>query len=212
MIEIGFVPPRTKGYNFEKNFKRSLLIIYSALIVLGLSAITNAQQEKSFDELVSGCDNASKAKVFVTPLSNSLRYVRKRTLNGPQRVVSIPIKITNRRSTSITSQLNHEWPGGIWPPTDLFVRGRITSKKSGWGDRPGYLTGEKDSKNDVHFAPGQQRRLLIRLNWPGTGSIPIIPLISEPGNYFVQFLFLFNDDTSLSQCVTSRVAEIRISK
>jgi hypothetical protein len=197
----------------KTSMKRLLVISLGPALVIALSAVINAQQEQSFDELVSSCESASRAEVFVTPLLSSLRYVRRKTLNGPQRVVSIPIQIKNGRSTSITSQLNHEWPGGIWLPNDLIVRARNTGKKSVWVDVPGYLTGEKDSQNYVNFASGQQRRFSVRLNWPGTGSMPMIhPLIPESGIYFVQFLFRFMDDTSKSHCVTSKVERIRVSK
>ena len=188
-------------------------ISYILLVLLTLSSADFSQEEKSFNELVNGCEDPSKAEVSVIPLSSTLRYVQRRTLNGRQPVVSIPIEIKNDRSESISSLLNHEWPGGIWPGSDLIVRARSTRKNADWMDVPGYLTGERGSENNVTFTPRQQRRFSIRLNWPGTGSIPLIfPLIPKTGNYFVQFLFRFTDETSKSKCVTSKMVRISVSK
>jgi len=186
----------------------------SGLVVgIALSAVSNAQPGQSFNELISNCENSSKARVFILELSINLRYIQKRTLNGRQRVLSIPIEIVNRRPKTISSRLDHEWPGGIWPPSDLIVRARPVGKNSDWYDVPGYLTGERDSENNVTFAAGQRRHFSIRLNWPGTGSIPLtFPLIPKAGIYFVQFLFRFKDETSKSRCVTSKVVRISVSK
>jgi hypothetical protein len=96
--------------------------------------------------------------------------------------------------------LTHEWYGGIWPPTDLFVAVQMRgANNTFWTDAPGYQVGEKGSiEKGTVLKSGETKTIDVRLNWPGTGSIPTEPLIDEskPSKYSIKFLLIFRAGAS----------------
>jgi hypothetical protein len=136
-------------------------------------------------------------------ISPKITKIRPRNLylaNGETPVLSIPIEITNSSSTSVKVNLTHEWYGGIWPPTDLYVAVQMRGAASTfWADAPGYQVGEKDSiEKGTVLKSGETKIFDIRLNWPGTGSISTKPLIDESkaGKYSIRFLLFFQAGAS----------------
>ena len=127
--------------------------------------------------------------------------------------MSLPVAITNSSAREIRMNLAHEWYGGMWPPTDLFVAVQPAGVKDDfWSEDPGYQVGEKGSvDNPVILKPGETKTFDIRLNWPGTGSISTEPLIDEkkPGKYSIKFLLFFKMDAS-EEFIESPAAEIEV--
>jgi len=79
-------------------------------------------------------------------------------------------------------------------------------------DAPGYLVGEKDSADSrVVLKPRETKTFDIRLNWPGTGSIPAERLIDEgkPGKYSIKFLLFFRVN-GVDEYVESQPTEIQV--
>lgn len=110
--------------------------------------------------------------------------------------------------------LAHEWYGGIWPPTDLYAAVVRDEKGKVWLNAPGYRVGEKDNTDNlITLKPGATITLDIRINWPGTGSIPNEPLIDEskPGKYSIKFLLFFKVGRS-EEYVESQAMEIEVDK
>lgn len=134
---------------------------------------------------------------------------------GKLPVLSIPVAVTNTSAHQISMNLAHEWYGGIWPPTDLYVAVQQGyGKGKVWSNAPGYRVGEKGTANNlVTLKPGETKTFDVRINWPGTGSIPTEPLIDEskPGKYSIKFLLFFEAGGS-ERYVESQAAEIEVDK
>lgn len=130
-------------------------------------------------------------------------------------VLSLPIAITNTSKHEMRMTLAHEWYGGIWPSTDLYVAVQPSgAKEVFWSDAPGYQVGESGSADSpVRLKPGETKTFDIRLNWPGTGSVPTEPLIDEsrPGEYSIKFLLFFKLADS-EEYVESQVVNIEVQK
>ena len=130
-------------------------------------------------------------------------------------VLSLPVAITNSSAHEIRMNLAHEWSGGIWPPTDLYVAVEPSGVKGKfWSNAPGYQVGEKGSADRlVVLKPGETKTFDIRLNWPGTGSLHSEPLIDESklGRYSIKFLLFFRANDS-EQYVESEAADIEVQK
>lgn len=133
--------------------------------------------------------------ISIAPAINKIRPRTLKLVNGDALVLSIPIEIKNYSAKPVTMKLAHEWYGGVWPPTDLVVA--VKMKQAGgevWVDGPGYQVGEDGSvAMGTRLKPGETKSFDIRLNWPGTGSVPTEPLIDEskPGKYSIKFLLVF---------------------
>jgi hypothetical protein len=111
--------------------------------------------------------------------------------------------------------LAHEWYGGIPPPTDLCVAVQASGAKGiFWSVGPGYQVGEEGSAISlVVLKPGESKAFDIRLNWPGTGSVPTEPLINESrvGKYSIKLLLLFKINGS-EEYIESQAADIEVQK
>jgi hypothetical protein len=71
-------------------------------------------------------------------------------VNGKTQVLSISVAIENHSGTVITATIAHEWYGGLWPPTDLYVAvKKRVEKHEVWVHRPGYLVGELGSIGNI---------------------------------------------------------------
>ncbi|MBV8858849.1 MAG: hypothetical protein JOZ02_18100 [Acidobacteria bacterium] len=161
-------------------------------------------------------DARAKRKASAILLTPQSRNIRPRLMNlawGRLPVLSLPVTIKNSSAHDIRWDLAHEWYGGIWPPTDLYVAVRPAGGGAKfWSNGPGYLVGEKASADNlVTLKPGETRNFDIRLNWRGTGSVPFEPLIDEskPGRYSIKFLLFFKADGS-EEYLESQAAEIEV--
>jgi hypothetical protein len=178
-----------------------------------------AAEGQPSDAFSRGLRNArarrTSAAILLTPQSSNIRPRLMNLAWGRLPVLSLPVTITNSSAREIRSNLAHEWYGGIWLPTDLYVAVRPAGDGGEfWADGPGYLVGEKGSAdNSVTLKPGETKNFDIRLNWPGTGSVPSEPLIDEskPGRYSIKFLLFFKANGS-KEYLESQAAEIEVEK
>jgi len=147
-------------------------------------------------ELRSRTATGPNAEIVISPLR---RVIKARDMNlawGKRAVLSIPIEIRNNSAKPIQTSLSHEWYGGIWPPTDLHVVLVQTDDSHPAWSSPAYQVGERGSADSkLTVKSGESISLDIRLNWPGTGSVPASPLISasSPGHYTIKFLLYFTE-------------------
>lgn len=142
--------------------------------------------------------------------------IRPRLLNaasGRLPVLSLAVTVTNSSAREIGMNLAHEWSGGIWPTTDLYVAVRAAGNGgASWSNGPGYLVGEKASADNlVYIKAGATKTFDIRLNWTGTGSVPAMPLIDEakPGRYSIKFLVFFTMN-GYQNYLESSISEIEV--
>ena len=133
---------------------------------------------------------------------------------GKTQVLSVPVEIRNNSHESIQTELSHEWYGGIWPPTDLLFAVKDINRTNTWETAPAYQVGQKDSvDNKVTLKGGESIVLQVRLNWPGTGSVPMSPLIdaSTAGKYSIKFLLFFKSGKT-EKYTESPVIELEVQK
>ena len=159
-----------------------------------------------------------KRTSFAISLAPQVSKIRPRVMNlarGRLPVLSLPVAITNSSAHEIRMNLAHEWSGGIWPQTDLYVAVELSGVKGKfWSNAPGYQVGEKGSADRlVVLKPGEAKTFDIRLNWPGTGSLITVPLIDESklGRYSIKFLLFFRANGS-GQFVESEAADIEVQQ
>lgn len=116
-----------------------------------------------------------------------------RTL-GQQAILGFPVRIENRSKLTITANIANEWYGGEWPTTDLYASLR---KKEDKGDRlishEIYVVGETGKTEAFVWKPGESHEVILRLNWPGTGSQHGGAFVrdSSPGTYLLRIFLIF---------------------
>lgn len=140
---------------------------------------------------------AFPGRVVVRPLSK--HAVSTESKRGARPILSIEVEIRNESPKTFRSQISHEWYGGIPPPTEVLISGKLSGRDETHRlTVPAYQVGNLDTSQVVWiWMPGESRKAKIRLNWPGTGSVPSEPLIdsAKPGVYAIRFLlFLKFDD------------------
>jgi hypothetical protein len=187
----------------------------SAAQFVVLSAEKDQPSEAFPRELQYRRAKRTSSAIKLAPQSSEISSREMKLAWGKLPVLSIPIAITNSSAREISMNLSHEWYGGIWPLTDLYVAVQPNSAKGGlWSDGPGYRVGEEGSANSlVILRPGEKKTFDIRLNWPGTGSMRTEPLIdaSKPGKYSIKFLLFFKAGGS-EEYVESQAANIEVQK
>jgi hypothetical protein len=135
----------------------------------------------------------SNLDVRITPLETSIRFTRLKNHTGQlQNILILPINIENRSKTVITSQISHEFNGGMWLPTDLAVY--LPD-----GDRVEdlFLAGETEGFDQpLTLRPNESARLDVRMDWPGTPSVPAFQFISltESKSYSLRVVLLMGKE------------------
>ncbi len=193
--------------------------VLSNLIVLAIIAFTVLGQNVNTKSVFSRIIESRKAPVEsslvrIMPEKTTLSSIEKQLKNGKTQVLSIPIAIENWRSDEVKSNISHEWYGGIHPPTDLYaaVKTLDYEGKEIWIAQHVYVEGELGSSaGDTILLPGEMKKLLIRLNWPGTGSVSVEPLIKETdvGEHILKFLLIFKSGEKICY-VESPEIKIRV--
>jgi hypothetical protein len=194
---------KSRGVEMKPKITFPALAVLVSLATLASGQIIGKQSaSEAFSELLRRRPAAS-SNLYIKLTAEDTRAVVIEMLltNGKTKVLSLPVAIENDSPTAITTNLAHEWYGGIWPPTDLYVAVRKESERGPvWVEGPGYLVGEKGSADSpTKIEAGKKTSLEIRLNWPGTGSVPLLsPLIkdSEPGKYTIKLLLIFKAGAS----------------
>lgn len=176
----------------------------------------DVQPSDAFSRLLrDGRAKRTSSAISLAPRSSRIRPRLMNLAWGRLPVLSIPVAVTNSSARQISMNLAHEWYGGIWLPTDLYAAAQPSDGKGKfWSNAPGYQVGEEGSADNlVTLKPGETKTLDIRLNWPGTGSVPTEPLIDEskPGRYSIKFLLFFKADGA-EEYVESQAAEIEVEK
>lgn len=143
----------------------------------------------------------SELKVTITPAAEIYRE------GG---ILVLTARIRNESRTEIRTTLAHEWHGGEWPPTHLFASVTPTKDKRRRPFVPVYLAGENSGRPRTHDLPsGEGVDVLLRMDWPGTGSVKTTPLVQETGDYTVELLTVF-EVNGRKQYATSEVKVIRV--
>jgi hypothetical protein len=120
-----------------------------------------------------------------------------KAIRAPSGIVVLPVKITNHSKQAIQATVAHEWHGGEWPPTDLYASATPNKAKESKPFEPVYLAGEdQDATRETKIGPGKSVNVELRMDWPGSGSVPAQPLMdsSAGGTYSVRVLLVFEVD------------------
>src|SRR6266568_4412498 len=150
----------------------------------------------------------------ITAMTNRIAAMPMALKNGRAEVLALPIRIDNHSHRTIRAEIAHEWFGGIWPPTDLgaAVR-RIDDPMDKWRASEVYLVGQLGTLTvPTVWEPGQSHDFVLRMNWPGTGSIRAKPLmdISKPSQYVVKVSLIFKAGESF-EYAESPPMEIKVT-
>lgn len=191
---------------------QTMAILVSLAALAAGQVVVKQSASEAFSKLLQRRPTMSSSRNIKLIVEDTRAVVREMLLtNGKTKVLSLPVAIENDSPTAITARLEHEWYGGLWPLTDLYVAVRKEGDSGVvWIERPGYLGGEIESADSLAtIEPGERRSTEIRLNWPGTGSVPISSLIedSEPGKYMIKLLLIFKAGES-TEFVESHEIEI----
>ena len=110
---------------------------------------------------------------------------------APRSVLVLPLQIRNVSPEPLNTRFSHEWYGGEWPETKLFVY-----KIASIGLHPVYLVGETGSVQTTSLAPGDWISLDLRMDWPGTGSVRGEELMSRTvaREYELHFVLVFGNN------------------
>jgi hypothetical protein len=109
-----------------------------------------------------------------------------------KRGLVLSFRITNGSAQEIKTSLAHEWHGGLWPPTSLFASVAHEGGKDRPAFAPVYLAGENPGMpRAVMLGAGKSVDVELRMDWPGTGSVPAEPFINRPGKYAARFALVF---------------------
>lgn len=129
----------------------------------------------------------SALDVRLVPLQTTIKPTPFRGKNGLATTLILPVRLENRSNQTIQVRLSHEWYGGRWPPTDLYA---YLPKDS--SIVPVYLAGETGSSAPTVLAPGATKRLDLRMNWAGTGSMRGAPIMDadNSADYSLRLLLL----------------------
>jgi RNA polymerase sigma factor (sigma-70 family) len=130
---------------------------------------------------------SSKLKVELTPAAK---------VTHAKGGLLLPMKLVCKSAPPIKVQLTHEWHGGEAPPTDLYASVTPATAAKEEPFRPVYVFGEQDGKatKPLTLEGGTTLSIDLRMDWPGTGSVIVNPLMKAPGAYKVRFLLVFEDE------------------
>ena len=170
-------------------------IVSSAVEGLGQSKL-NYDRAVLFTMRNSGQTNLQRTKLDlrITATTNVITPVSMVLMNGRTDVLGLPIRIENHSEQTITAKIAYEWYGGEWPSTDLGAATKLLDGTPREGlSMEVFLVGEKGSRIEPVWKPGESHDFLLRMNWPGTGSVPGGTLIhaAHPGKYAVKISLVF---------------------
>lgn len=160
---------------------------------------------------------------FISPKSLHWQDIRPTELDVNVRVpgqthrhgnnVTLSITIDNAIGKPIQSALTHEWHGGLWPPTDLYASVTPVGSDKMAAFAPVYLNGETDgSSKPKSLNAGKHSDVVLRMDWPGTGSVHGSPLMSEKrgSSYLVAVMLVFEVDGN-TQYTVSKLTKVMLA-
>jgi hypothetical protein len=128
-------------------------------------------------------------------------------------IVELQVTITNNSKQPIRFTVAHEWHGGLWPFTDLYLR--VVPDKAvgnGSGFQAMYRVGE-DSKaaREVILAPKASEVVNVRMDWKGTGAKRRESLMPKLGKYRVRPLLVFRNGKN-AEYVAGKEQVVKLEK
>ena len=148
------------------------------------------------------------------PLASRLRIeiVPDAKVTRTKEALTLSVKITNHSVQEITTRLAHEWHGGEWPSTDLYASATPVQAKQAKSLEPVYLKGENQGETKLtRIAPGKSVTVELRMDWPGTGSVKAMPLLSSSQSEgYVRVLMVFDTGGNARQYAASAVKYVKI--
>jgi hypothetical protein len=148
------------------------------------------------------------------PLASRLRIeiIPNAKVTRTKEALTLSVKITNHSAAEITTRLAHEWHGGEWPSTDLYASATHVQAKQPKSIEPVYLKGEKQGETELtRIAPGKSVTVELRMDWPGTGSVPATPLLSSSeSESYIRLLMVFDTGRNAREYAASAVTYVKI--
>ena len=178
----------------RKIFTQTIILSF----ILSVTAVSAQSPDKIsiFAEVLQrrNADNPSQL-VTLVPQQRTIIAEEKQLRNGKTVVLLLPLVLENQSGQELTTTISHEWFGGLHPRTDLYAAVKKQGeRKEYWDVQTVHLAGELGSAAGATILPnGEQKNLMIRLNWPGTGSVPVSKLINETeaGSYKIRFCLVY---------------------
>lgn len=152
------------------------------------------QERGAWETYASGTLPRSKLDIVVSVSQAAVSTIRAPSVSAKKDVdvLVLPVQITNRSSVPIKMTIAHEWYGGEWPPTDLYVSMLRPGGKSLPTFTPVFLAGEKnEATKPTVIEPGKSVSLSPRLDWPGTGSVKGGKILTGGGTYRMKVVLVF---------------------
>lgn len=164
----------------QRAFGAAVVVLLVAAVAVGAPAPTRPSEiGLEYHKKAS----PSRLKIGVAPDARVAR-----TRGG----LVLGVRVTNASASEITTTLAREWHGGEWPMTALYASVTPAKAKEPRGFMPVYLVGpDQKAPRVVTLAAGKSVELKLRMDWPGTGSVIAVPLITEPGEHVVRFVLVF---------------------
>jgi RNA polymerase sigma factor (sigma-70 family) len=122
----------------------------------------------------------------VVPSSLVIDLTPDATIKRTKDILVLSVKITNKSTQEIVTDMAHEWHGGLWPPTDLYASVTPSKATKTAPFEPVYFAGEDGSATKATtITSGKSLRVDLRMDWAGTGSVHGTPLVdaSAAGTY-----------------------------
>jgi hypothetical protein len=147
--------------------------------------------------------HASSLRIEILPAAKVRRTKQGQTLS---------VKIVNHSAQEIAMRLAHEWHGGEWPSTDLYASATPVQAKQPRALVPVFLKGEQQGETKLtRIAPGKSVTVELRMDWPGTGSVPASPLLSpSESESNVRVLMLFDSGRNAPEYAASAGTFLKI--
>jgi hypothetical protein len=126
--------------------------------------------------------------------------------------LTLSVNIANRSAHEVTARLAHEWHGGEWPATGLYASATHVQAKQAKPLVPVFLEGEQRAEAELtRIAPGKSVAVDVRMDWPGTGSQPAVPLLSPSDSESnVRVLMVFDAGGKAREYAASAVRYVKV--
>jgi hypothetical protein len=152
----------------------------------------------------------SEVKPSRFPVVISVSPKAARTRKG---VVELQVTVTNNSKRPVRFTVSHEWHGGLWPFTDLYMRvvpDKAVGNGSGFCAMYRVVEDSKAARETV-LAPKASEVLNLRMDWKGTGSKGRASLMPHLGKYRVRPLLVFRNGKNL-EFVAGKEQVVKLEK